>query len=549
MSSNFPELVFTDDEDFDATRLNQAMQVLDSRLRALEPFTPTWQAAVDDLRLVGLQRLNEAILPSYQRIQELSSLGFLVAESSTSLTLVENENVTFIINDGVKRALFTPTPFIVITRESVATDYAVAKKVSYDPTTGELLVTIKTVTGNPGPFTDWWVGALAGNALAAQQYFATIDAARAIVVAARDLVVSRAAQSAIDAATATAAKNAAVTAASNAALWDPTSYSTTAQMDAAIAAAVANLINGAPGALDQINELATALGNDANFAATITNALANRLRFDSAQSLTGPQKAQAISNLGLILGSAAAKNVGTSAGELVELQAGGKLPAVDGSLLTGLSSAGLLVAVDLYTTSQTITIKGTTAIIEMVGPGGGGGSNHQNSGNPAAAPGGAGAYLYKRLTGLTINNTFVYTQGGVGVGKIVAGSSAAGTDGGTSTLASGTQTIGTLTCPGGRAGQPFSNYMAASAAPTGGDINLPAPSYFYMALDGAPDGNQQRGGTPFGDFGVGGEPPAAAMGSPGNLGIGYGSGPGAARAMNVSGRDGQPGAMRIYWFK
>jgi hypothetical protein len=43
MSSNFPELVFSEDEDFTAERLNSAMQVLDQRLRSLEPFTPSWQ--------------------------------------------------------------------------------------------------------------------------------------------------------------------------------------------------------------------------------------------------------------------------------------------------------------------------------------------------------------------------------------------------------------------------------------------------------------------------------------------------------------------------
>jgi hypothetical protein len=37
---------------------------------------------------------------------------------------------------------------------------------------------------------------------------------------------------------------------------------------------ITNLINGAPGALDTLNELAAALGNDANFAATVTNQLA-----------------------------------------------------------------------------------------------------------------------------------------------------------------------------------------------------------------------------------------------------------------------------------
>lgn len=42
-------------------------------------------------------------------------------------------------------------------------------------------------------------------------------------------------------------------------------------------AAVAGLVNSAPSTLDTLNELAAALGNDANYAATISAALANRI--------------------------------------------------------------------------------------------------------------------------------------------------------------------------------------------------------------------------------------------------------------------------------
>lgn len=66
-----------------------------------------------------------------------------------------------------------------------------------------------------------------------------------------------------------------------------------------IAAQITAVINGAPGALNTLDELAAALGDDANFAATVTTALANRLRFDAAQTLTSPQKAQALANLGI----------------------------------------------------------------------------------------------------------------------------------------------------------------------------------------------------------------------------------------------------------
>lgn len=49
----------------------------------------------------------------------------------------------------------------------------------------------------------------------------------------------------------------------------------------AISAAIAALVNSAPGALDTLNELAVALGNDPNFATTITNLVAGKQPLDS----------------------------------------------------------------------------------------------------------------------------------------------------------------------------------------------------------------------------------------------------------------------------
>ena len=54
----------------------------------------------------------------------------------------------------------------------------------------------------------------------------------------------------------------------------------------------------AAAALDTLNELATALGNDANFAASIAAELTNRVRVDQAQVFTEPQKTQGRSNIG-----------------------------------------------------------------------------------------------------------------------------------------------------------------------------------------------------------------------------------------------------------
>lgn len=55
---------------------------------------------------------------------------------------------------------------------------------------------------------------------------------------------------------------------------------------------------GVPAALDTLDELAAALADDANFAATTTASLANRLRVDTvAQGLTAGQKTNGQTNL------------------------------------------------------------------------------------------------------------------------------------------------------------------------------------------------------------------------------------------------------------
>lgn len=75
--------------------------------------------------------------------------------------------------------------------------------------------------------------------------------------------------------------------------WSSTKIATEIQ------AAKTALTNGAATALDTLAELAAAIGNDANFAATVTTALGNRVRYDAAQTLTAPQKTQACANLGV----------------------------------------------------------------------------------------------------------------------------------------------------------------------------------------------------------------------------------------------------------
>lgn len=67
--------------------------------------------------------------------------------------------------------------------------------------------------------------------------------------------------------------------------------------DADLDARIEAIVGTAPDALDTLQEIAQAIGDDANFAGTVTDALGKRLRFDAAQSLTAAQRARGQNNL------------------------------------------------------------------------------------------------------------------------------------------------------------------------------------------------------------------------------------------------------------
>lgn len=70
-------------------------------------------------------------------------------------------------------------------------------------------------------------------------------------------------------------------------------------IEAAKLAVKNDLVSGAGAALDTLNELAAALGNDPTFAATMATELSNRVRYDAAQTLSAAQKTQACNNIGV----------------------------------------------------------------------------------------------------------------------------------------------------------------------------------------------------------------------------------------------------------
>lgn len=71
------------------------------------------------------------------------------------------------------------------------------------------------------------------------------------------------------------------------------------KINSQISAAVAALVNSAPGTLDTLKELADALTADSSTISGLVTAIGNRVRFDAAQSLTDPEKIVACQNIGI----------------------------------------------------------------------------------------------------------------------------------------------------------------------------------------------------------------------------------------------------------
>lgn len=88
----------------------------------------------------------------------------------------------------------------------------------------------------------------------------------------------------------------------------PAGITRDAELSAAVAAAVNGLLDGAPGALNTLRELADAIGDDANFAASVTAALAAKAAIDGSNIVPATWRAV------LALGTSATRNVGTVAG-------------------------------------------------------------------------------------------------------------------------------------------------------------------------------------------------------------------------------------------
>lgn len=104
-----------------------------------------------------------------------------------------------------------------------------------------------------------------------------------------------------------------------------------------VTTAISNVINGAPGALDTLNELATALNNDANFATTVTNSLAGKAPLASP-TFTGTVTLPASTIITSMLANGSVTAIKISAGTITNTEISATA-AIDQSKISGLTTA------------------------------------------------------------------------------------------------------------------------------------------------------------------------------------------------------------------
>jgi len=265
------------------------VRLTDSRFRDLEQKAGLDAIVRDSVLARALNVIEEQISPVAAEARALADniiltareLGALFSATSPTSQSVASGPKTFFIDAGLRDAFIAPA-YMIISRVSDTAIWMAGTLVSYNPDNGALVVIINNFRGS-GTFTDWRVSMASVPPEAPPGASAdgiTIDTlpgrtgiyVQAVLAEMNTDVLDNIAQIAAKATLTSPAFLGAPTAPTAAALTNTTQIATTAFVRAAVAALVAS----SPGALDTLDELAAALGDDPDFAANMVTALAGK---------------------------------------------------------------------------------------------------------------------------------------------------------------------------------------------------------------------------------------------------------------------------------
>lgn len=248
-----------------------------------------------------------------------------------------------------------------------------------------------------------------------------------------------------------------------------------ANLIASSATPLEDLIASAPSALNTLDELAAALNDDANFATTVTNALAAKAPLASP-TFTGDAVFNSTSSVKLPIGTTAQRPASPTEGMqryntdlgIVETYHGSSKGWValsnifqaTGGTESTIISGGVTYKVHTFTSSENFVVQsGTSTVQALLVAGGGGGGENMGGG------GGAGGFI--NWTSVTTSvGSYAITIGSGGAGGIYTTTSVGGTTNGSNSSAIGLTAIG-----GGRGGTSSSSPSTGQNGGSGGGGN------------------------------------------------------------------------------
>jgi hypothetical protein len=213
----------TDKSNASPEYFNAVHEDLDIRLNGLEMIAKGWAEAIQQFDEMGLQRLDSAMQPLYERLQVVGSDVLAMIQSNTFFNTVSTSSLTPSLGthsfqiDTDMSPRFSPTSYLVAYKTGDYSVFMMGSLVSYDRVTGVLTVNVDHFNGDTA-VSNWTICPSVPSVLLQD----TITARNA-AVAAQTSAQSAAAQSvsiqnlvALAQAAAQGAKDAALLAASNA---------------------------------------------------------------------------------------------------------------------------------------------------------------------------------------------------------------------------------------------------------------------------------------------------------------------------------------------
>lgn len=161
----FEDLRVRDSQDLDRDFFNRRFRLIVESLNEIVAQVARISTASDSLVSLGLTRVNEVLGPALAQATAAAESGFLVATSASPLTLTVGLETTLVVDETSARALFAPTPYVVISRDGGAIDdWAVLRVDDYNRENGGLAFEVVAVSGAIGAaqHDDWVISATAG---------------------------------------------------------------------------------------------------------------------------------------------------------------------------------------------------------------------------------------------------------------------------------------------------------------------------------------------------------------------------------------------------